>query len=51
MYATITDIVDEKRINLDYPIQGKEVAIVSMFSDNIQYWIKEPLHEFAANNE
>ena len=47
MYITITDIVGEKRIDLIYLIQNldssKEVAIISMFSDNIQYQIREPL--------
>ena len=33
----------EKRIDLAYPIQGKEVAIVRMLSDNVWYWIKEPV--------
>ena len=37
-------MVGEKRIDLAYPIQGKEVAAISMFSDNIQYQIKEPLN-------
>ena len=40
MYITINDVIGEKRINLSYTIQGKEVAVVSMFSDNVQYWIK-----------
>ena len=43
MYITITDTVEEKRIDLAYPIQGKVAAIVSMFSNNIQYQIWEPL--------
>ena len=38
----ITDIVGQKRIDLAYPIRSKEVAIVSMFSDNIQYEFTEP---------
>ena len=33
----ITDIIGNKRIDLTYLIWGKEVAVVSMFSDNIQY--------------
>ena len=37
MYITITDIIGEKRIDLAYPIPGEEVAVVSVFSDNIQY--------------
>ena len=51
MYITITDIIGEKRINLAYPIWGKEVAIVSMFSDNIQYQINEPLNILLITNE
>ena len=38
----ITDIVSKKRIHHTYPIWGKEFAIVSMFSDNIQYEFMEP---------
>ena len=41
MYVTITDIIGEKMIDLVYPIQGKEVAIVSVFSDNIRYKFME----------
>ena len=33
----------EKRIGLAYLIQGKEIAVVSMFSDNVQHWLKEPM--------
>ena len=44
MYITITDVMGGKRIDLAYPIWGREVAIVSMFSDNIQYQIQEPLN-------
>ena len=51
MYGTITDIVGEKRINLAYPIWGKEVAVVSKLSDNIQYQIKEPLKVTLTNEE
>ena len=32
----------EKRIDLVYPILGKEVAVVSVLSDNIQYEFPEP---------
>ena len=43
MYITITHVVGEKRIDLAYPIQNldssKEVAVVSMFSENFQYEI------------
>ena len=37
MYIIIIDIIGQKRINLAYPIRGKEVAVASMFSDNIEY--------------
>ena len=47
MYITITDVMGKKRIDLAYLIwnldSSKEVAIVSMFSDNVQYQIREPL--------
>ena len=40
MYITINDVIGEKATDLSYPIQNfdssKEVAVVSMFSDNIQ---------------
>ena len=40
MYITINDIISEKRIDLSYPIKGKDIAVVSMFSGNVQYWLK-----------
>ena len=49
MYITINDIIGEKRIDLSYPIRsGKEalgphtaeIAVVSMFSNNVQYWLQ-----------
>ena len=53
MYITINDVIGEKRINLSYPIKGKdgphwqgpatwsvEMAVVSMLSDNVQYWLQ-----------
>ena len=55
MYITITDVVEEKRIDLTYLIQNldssKEAEVVSMFSDNVQYWIKEPLKVLLIMNE
>ena len=43
MYITINDIKGEKRIDLSYSIQnfdsGKEVAVIRMLSDNVQYQI------------
>ena len=48
MYITINDVICEKMIDLSYPIQNfhssKEVAVISMFSDNIQYEITEPFN-------
>ena len=45
MYITINDIIGEKTIDLPYPTQNfdssKEVAVVSMFSDNVQYKVTE----------
>ena len=40
MYITINDIIGEKRIDLSYPIKGREIAVVSMFSNNVQYWLQ-----------
>ena len=51
MYVMITDIVGEKRIDLTYPIRGQEVVVISMFSDNIQYQIKEPLKVLLITNK
>ena len=45
----ITDIMKEKRIELAYLIQSKEVAIVSMFSDNIR--IRQPVKVLLITNE
>ena len=47
MYITINDVIGEKRIDLSYPIRSttrwgtanKEVAVIAMFSDNVQYKI------------
>ena len=48
MYITINDIIGEKMIDLSYPIQNfdssKEAAVISMFSDNIQHEMTEPLN-------
>ena len=40
MYITINDVIGEKRIDLSYPIKGKDLAVVSMLSDNVQYWLQ-----------
>ena len=41
MYITINNVIGEKTIDLSYPIHSfntrKEIAVISMFSDNIQY--------------
>ena len=51
MYITINDIIGEKRIDLSYPIKGKEalgphtaeITVVSMISNNVLYWLKGPI--------
>ena len=43
MYITINDVKGEKRIDLSYPIQcNKEIAVITMLSDNVQYEIVKP---------
>ena len=44
MYITINDVIGEKRIYLSYPIKGKDIAVVSMLSNNVQYWLKGPIY-------
>ena len=40
MYITINDVLGEKRIDLSHSIRsGKEIAVITMFNDNIQYKI------------
>ena len=47
MYITINDIIGEKRIDLIgqkridlfYLIEGKDIAVISMLSNNVQYWL------------
>ena len=43
MYITINDIIGEKRIDLSYPIKGKDITVVSMFSNNVLYWLQVPI--------
>ena len=50
MYIMITEIVGEKRINPAYPIRGKEVTIVSMFTNNVQCQIRDPLKVLLITN-
>ena len=41
MYITINDIIGEKRIDLSYPDKiGREITVVSMLNDNVQYWLQ-----------
>ena len=43
MYITINNVIGEKMINLSYPIRSsKEVAVIFMLSDNVQYEIIKP---------
>ena len=43
MYITIDDIIGEQTINLSYPIRSnKEITVVSLFSDNVQYNVLKP---------
>ena len=45
MYITINDVIGEKRIDLSYPIHSfntKEIAVISVFSDNIQNEVVKP---------
>ena len=43
MYITISDVTGKKTIDLSYPIWAKEVAVISMLSNNIQYWLNGPI--------
>ena len=44
MYITINEIIGEKRIDLSYPIySNKKIAVVSMLSNNVQYWLQESI--------
>ena len=40
MYITINEVKGDKRIDLSYPIKGKDIAVVSMLSDNVKYWLQ-----------
>ena len=46
MYIMINDIIGEKRIDLSHSIRNfnssKEVAVITMLSDNVQYEIIKP---------
>ena len=44
MYIKINNIISEMTIDLSYPIRsGKKIAVISMFSNNAQYLLKEPV--------
>ena len=43
MYITINGIIGSKTIDLSYPIKGKEIAVVRMFSNNVLYWLHGPI--------
>ena len=48
MYITINDIKGEKRIDLSYPIYPKkEITVVSMNSNNAQYWLQGPIEKLS----
>ena len=56
MYITINDIIGEKRIDLSFPIKGKEspegtrsveIAVVSMLSNNVQCWLQGSIEVFS----
>ena len=48
MYITINDVIGEKTIDLSYPIypnagRGKEIAVVSMHSNNSQILLQKSM--------
>ena len=52
MYITINDIIGEKTSYLSYPTDpGKEIAVVSMLSSNVQYLLKEPVKALLKTGE
>ena len=60
MYITINDVISEARIDLSYPIKGKEspegthfveIAVVSMHSNNVQYWLQGPIEVLSKMGE
>ena len=54
MYITIDNIVGEKTIDLSYPIKGKEAsaeaAVVSVLSNNVQYWSQGSIYRSTVKN-
>ena len=51
MYITINDIIDEKRIDLSYPIKGEDIAVISTHSNNVQYWLQGPIEVLSKTGE
>ena len=44
MYITINDVIGEKTVDLSYPIYPeKEIAVVSMFSNNSQILLQKSM--------
>ena len=40
MYIIINDILGKKTIDLSYPVKGREIATITMLSNNVQYWLQ-----------
>ena len=51
MYITINEIIGSKTIDLSYSIKDKEIAVVSMFSNNAQYWLQGPIEVLSATGK
>ena len=52
MYITINDIKGEKTVDLSYPINPRrETAVVSMYSNNDQYWLQGPIEELSVTGQ
>ena len=51
IYITINDVIGEKRIDLSYPIKGREIAVVSMHSNNVQYWLQGTIEVLSKTGE
>ena len=43
MYIMINNVIYEKTIDLSYPIKGKDIAVIRMLSNNVQYQIQQIL--------
>ena len=44
MYIMINNVIGSKRIELSYPISSsKEITVIIMLSDNVQYLLKESM--------